>query len=108
MAPFTDSRMNQMMTRYYGSKCNPKYLYDGTIGNIEKEMRAWVVRRQEVSREQMELREKIFESTIEVRIAPTKAQHDIALAKGMCYLDRAEVSNVIHLLKLKINGTVSR
>ncbi len=84
-----------MMTRYYGSRCNPKYLYDGSQENIVKELQAWVVRRQEVSREQEEMREKILESTIEVKIAPTKAQHDIALAEGMRCLERAEVSNVI-------------
>ncbi len=60
-----------------------------------KEMHAWVIRRQEVSWEQEEMREKILESTIEVKIAPTKAQHDKALAEGMRCLKRAEVSNVI-------------
>ena len=95
MAPFTDPKMNQLMTSYYGSKCNPKYLYGGSQENIVKEMQAWVIRRQEVSREQEEIREKILESTLEVKIAPTKAQHDIALGEGIRSLERAEVSNFI-------------
>lgn len=107
MAPFIDPKMNQLMNQYYGSDSNPKFLYDGSQEQIVKELQAWVVRRQKVSQEQMELREKIFESTLTVKTSTTTARHEAALAEGVRSLNRSEVSNTIsgkrkyrHLLTL--------
>ena len=84
--------MNRLMTRYYGRDRDPRFLYDGGQETIVKELHAWVVRRQQVSREQMELRGKIVASTVGVGSPRTRAQHEAAVAEVARDLDRAEVS----------------
>ena len=87
--------MNELMTQYDISDGKPKFLYRGSLYIIVKELQAWVFRRRELSQEQMALRERIFDSTLEMKIFKTAVGHDAALAEGVRCLDLAEVSGSI-------------
>lgn len=95
MAPFIDPEINHLMTQFYDSDHDKKFLYRGSQEKIVKELHAWVVHRQELSQEEQELREKIFEANLEFESAMTTTQRDVIMTKGDRHSNRAKVSNVI-------------
>lgn len=73
MAPFLDPAMDQRKDQYFKQDRDPQLLYQGTQETIVKELKAWVVRRKEVIKEQMELRNKSQKSTKELISSAVKA-----------------------------------
>lgn len=65
--------MDQRKDQYFKQDRDPQLLYQGTQETIVKELKAWVVRRKEVIKEQMELRNKSQKSTKELISSAVKA-----------------------------------
>ncbi len=74
MALFSDPQLTQVMEQYFDHDCNPQFLYQGSHEAIIEELKGWVVRRKEVYKEQMELRDQAQTSTKEVMSSKGKVK----------------------------------
>lgn len=79
MAPFSDPNMNQLMERYFDSDCYPQFLYQCSQETVVKELKTWIVRRKEVYKEQMELRDQSQKSSKEIMSGQIQASDYPAL-----------------------------
>ena len=71
MSPFSDPKMERRKDQYFKRNRDPQFLYQGPQEAIVKELKAWVVRRKEVAREQIALKDKLQDSTRElIRYGP--------------------------------------
>ena len=92
MAPFSDPQMNQLMDRYFDSDCHPQFLYQGSLENIIKELQAWIVRRKEVYKEQMELRDESQKASKAILSGQVQASaRSVFMRESMSRVDRVTV-----------------
>ncbi len=62
------------MEKHFDHDRDPKFLYQGSHEAIIEELKGWVVRRKEVYKEQMELRDQAQTSTKEGMSSPGKTR----------------------------------
>lgn len=105
MAPFSDPIMDQLMDRYFDSDCQPQFLYQGSQENIVKELKAWLVRRKAVYKEQMELRDQSQKSGKEIMSGQVqKSEYPAFLTASLNASKRATVRKTpINLQKNALN-----
>ena len=94
MAPFSDPQMNQLMDRYSVSNCQPQFLYQGSQESIVKELQAWIVRRKEVYKEQMELRDESQKASKAILSGQVQTSaRSVLMRESMSRVDRVTVCN---------------
>lgn len=70
------------MDRYFDSDCDPQFLYQGNQETIVKELKAWIIRRKEVYKEQMKLRDESQKSSKELLSGQVQASAKAAIVRA--------------------------
>lgn len=94
MAPFSDPHLDELVDQYFSHDCHPKFLYQGSQESIIEELKAWVGRRKEVHKAQMELRHEAQKASEEVYSSPSKYQDPEFIRVVQNRIARAEVCNI--------------
>ena len=63
MALYSNPHFNRAVDEYFDHDRDPQFLYRGSLESIIEELKAWIVRRKQVYKEQLELRHQAQEST---------------------------------------------
>ena len=63
MALYSDPQFNRAVDEYFNHDHDIEYIYQGSTESIIEELKAWVIRRKQVYKEQLELRHQAQEST---------------------------------------------
>ena len=63
MAFYSDSQFDQQVNEYFNNGHDPRLLYHGSKEDIIEKLKAWIVCRKQVYKEQLELRDQAQEST---------------------------------------------
>ena len=63
MPLYWNPQFDQLVDEYFAHGRNPRYLYQGSQEKIIEELKAWIIRRKQVYKEQLELRDQAQEST---------------------------------------------
>ena len=63
MPLYWNPQFDQLVDEYFGHGRDPRYLYQGSQETIIEELKAWIIRRKQVYKEQLELRDQAQEST---------------------------------------------
>lgn len=63
MALYPNPQFDQLVNEYFIRGRDPQLLYQGSQESIIQELKAWIVRRKQVYKEQLELRDQAQEST---------------------------------------------
>ena len=63
MALYSDPEFDRLVGQYFENDRNPQFLYQGSLENIIEELEEWIIRRKQVYKEQLELRDQAQQST---------------------------------------------
>ena len=63
MALYSNPQFDQLVNEYFNHDRDPQFLYQGSQESIIEELKAWIIRRKQVYKEQLELRDQAQEST---------------------------------------------
>ena len=63
MALYSNPEFDRLVDEYFENDRDPHFLYQGSQENITEMLKAWIVRRKQVYKEQLELRDQAQEST---------------------------------------------
>lgn len=63
MALYSDPEIDELVDNYFSNGRDPRLLYQGSNENITEKLKAWIPRRKQVYKEQLELRDQAQEST---------------------------------------------
>ena len=91
MALFSDPQLTQLMEQYFDHDCNPQFLFQGSHEAIIEELKGWVVRRKEVYKEQMELRDQAQTQTKEGMSSPGKTREPAYMSASLKRYSRTTV-----------------
>ena len=63
MALYSNPQFDRQVDEYFSHDRDPQFLYQGSQETIIEELKAWIIRRKQVYKEQLELRDQAQEST---------------------------------------------
>ena len=79
MVLFSDPQFIQLMEKYVDSYRDPLFLYQGSQDNIVEALKAWVIRRKQLIKVRMVLRERVLRSMIVDMNIPNKEPDPVFL-----------------------------
>lgn len=91
MALFSDPQFDQLMDQYFDDDCDPQFLYRGSQEDIIEVLKAWVIRRKMVFKEQMELGDQAQKSSKLTLSSPSEAQNPKNLSDAISRAARIRV-----------------
>lgn len=91
MALYSDPQFDQLMFQYFENGCNPQSLYQGSQEDIIEVLKAWVIRRKAVYKDQMELRDQSQKSAKLVLSSPNEARNPRRINELNSETDRSQV-----------------